>query len=107
MYLKDNDFAKRFLNKIQKSSAAVIKSQSNSKLCADCTKVLSFGRSFSLRELRVLAKNCDLCNLLHFALSSLDMKDETPIRVRRRRSALELADSGQRILHLCSTSGLS
>lgn len=37
------------------------------------------------------------------------MKDETPIRVRRRCSALELADSGQRILHLCSTSakGLS
>lgn len=69
--------------------------------------MLSFERSFSLRELRVRAKNCDLCNLLHFALSSLDMKDETPIQVRRRRSALELADSGQRILHLCSASGLS
>lgn len=108
-YLEDNGFAKRFFNKIQKSLVAVIESQSNSKLCADCTKVLSFERSFSLCELRVLAKNCDLCNLLHFALSSLGMKDETPIRVRRRHSALELADSGQRILHLCSTSaeGLS
>ncbi|KAH6667670.1 heterokaryon incompatibility protein-domain-containing protein [Halenospora varia] len=99
-YIIDNTFAKDLFEMSPWNFPS--KQPNSGQFCVACNNVVHIGIHVSISELRTTAINCQLCELLLYAIERVGKSDHEKIHIFKEGSALKTEVNGPRILRLCS-----